>query len=96
MAVSNAEIARIADDPEKSDAERIAAIKEAIGSPGQATTDRLWTILVVGLVGISTLALVALMLAVLDKSDETSPDVFLTVFTAALTGLLGLFVNPQT
>ena len=39
---------------------------------------------------------VALMLAVLDKSDKTSPDVFLTVFTAALTGLLGLFVNPQT
>lgn len=58
--------------------------------PSQAAADRLWMVLVVGLLLILGLALIGLVVLILEGKGE---DVLVTVFTATLTGLLGLFVK---
>lgn len=68
-----------------------AAIAAAagIGSPGPMTTDRLWTIVVIGLLSLLATSLVGLIvLLALGKTV----DVVVTAFTALLTGTVGLFV----
>lgn len=67
------------------------ALDEAmLAEPTQPTTDWLWQVLVVGLVGLLLLALCGLIaLAVLGKDTE----VLVTVFASILSGLLGLFVR---
>ncbi len=68
------------------------ALEEAylVTDPSQETADRLWLLLVGGLLAMLLIGLVGLILLVaLDKSYE----VVLTAFAALLSGLLGLFVN---
>lgn len=63
----------------------------AISAP--AEVNRLWTILVGGLVVVVVLCLGGVIYTVVDGNDKTSPDVLVTVFSSALTGLIGLFVR---
>ncbi|HET9901948.1 MAG TPA: hypothetical protein VFR46_12940 [Actinomycetes bacterium] len=69
------------------------AIAATIPAPGRNTAAILWTLLVAGLVGTVLLSLAGIIWAVADGQETTSPDVIVTVFTAALTGLIGLFVR---
>jgi hypothetical protein len=62
-----------------------------IVGPDLETSDRLWTAIVYGLLAVLIMALIGLIaLLIIGKT----PDTVVTVFTAALTGLLGLFVTP--
>ena len=62
----------------------------SVGQPSGAEVNRLWTILVAGLVAVTLIALIGVIYAV---GAGKSPDVLVTVFTSALTGLIGLFVR---
>jgi hypothetical protein len=53
----------------------------------------LWRILATALAAVLVLALGGIIWTVVDGRDNTSPDVLVTVFSSALTGLLGLFVK---
>ena len=65
-------------------------------TPTQGVVDKLYAWLVPGLIVLTGLALVGLFYLIADGSDNTSPDLLLTAFTALLTGLLGLFIrSPQ-
>jgi hypothetical protein len=60
--------------------------------PSQSTTDDLWTFLIKGLIVLVGIALIAIVVLIAVGKYQ---DVALTVFTALLAGLLGLFVdNP--
>ena len=66
-----------------------AATGVGIGAADTATSNRLWTYVVLGLLGLLGTALVGLIvLLAIGKSVE----VVVTAFTALLTGTLGLFV----
>jgi uncharacterized membrane protein YcjF (UPF0283 family) len=69
-------------------AAQVEAVKAAIKEPDAATTNKLWQILVTGLLILLGIALIGLIYLLAD--DKTS-DVALTAFTALLTGLVGLF-----
>ena len=73
-----------------------AAASAAVPAPTSDQAGPLWKTLVTGLVVILIISLVGIIWTVADGKDTTSPDVIVTVFTAALTGLLGLFVKPAT
>jgi hypothetical protein len=68
-----------------------ASMPNGMTSPDQVTADHLWRAVVYGLVGVLTIALVGLL--VLLALGKTA-DAIVTVFTATLTGVLGLFVVP--
>lgn len=70
-----------------------AAVAAAIPPPTGSEVNWLWKALVVGLIVILLGALAGVVFAVLDANDSTSPDVIVTLFTAVLTGLIGLFVR---
>jgi len=70
-----------------------SSIEATIPAPGRDTIGILWMLLVGGLVGAVLLSLAGIIWAVADGRTGTSPDVNVTVFTAALTGLIGLFVK---
>jgi hypothetical protein len=53
----------------------------------------LWRILATALSVVLVSALGGIIWTVVDGRDNTSPDVLVTVFSSALTGLLGLFVK---
>jgi hypothetical protein len=76
-------------------AAQLAAVTGVIGSPGEQATNRLWTILVSGLLVLLVVALGGLIYLIADGIDGS--DVVLTAFTSVLTGLLGLFApSPGT
>ena len=88
-------IVRLAQDPSATDEERVAAVANEllVPQPSQAVADTLWKWVVGGLVIILLVSLVGLLYLVGDGNAATSPDQALTVFTTALSGLLGLFVK---
>lgn len=97
MPTYRAQVAAIAADPNLDDdaaAEQIAALD--FPNPDQPVANTIWQALVFGLLGIAVLALIGLGWAILDGNEKTAPDLFVTAFTASLTGLLGLFVTPQS
>lgn len=70
-----------------------AAVRAAIPPPTGGNVNWLWKALVSGLILLLVLSLIGVMWAVLDSNDKTSPDTIVTLFTAVLTGLIGLFVK---
>jgi hypothetical protein len=73
-----------------------AAVAAAVASmppPPPPVVGVLWKSLVWGLLAVLLISLIGIVFTVLDKDANTSSDVLVTVFTAALTGLLGLFVK---
>ena len=69
-----------------------AATGAGIGAADPATSNRLWTYIVLGLLGLLGAALLGLIvLLAIGKTVE----VVVTAFTALLTGTLGLFVPSQ-
>jgi hypothetical protein len=64
-----------------------------ITKPPLREVGTLWLILVVALSAILVLALAGIIWTVIDGNNATTPDVIVTVFSSALTGLLGLFVK---
>jgi hypothetical protein len=79
---------------------RAAAVQGAASAPlPLPSSDALgfvWRALVVGLVVVLIVSLVGIILIVRDGSDQTNPEVLVTVFTASLAGLLGLFVQSPS
>ncbi len=69
---------------------------EALGRPTQGTTDWLWLMLVGGLVSVLIVAVVGLLVWAGRTGAQT--DKLVTVISAVLAGLLGLFVTspPQS
>jgi ABC-type Fe3+ transport system permease subunit len=78
----------------KSTEEQVNAVAAAIGKqPSRKVADVLWVLFVVVL---SVALLLTLGLAgwsVMDGNADTSPEIFLGIFTAVLTGLVGIFVK---
>jgi hypothetical protein len=70
-----------------------AAVRAAIPPPTGGDVNWLWKALVTGLILLLVLSLIGVMWAVIDGDDDTSPDTIVTLFTAVLTGLIGLFVK---
>ena len=66
-----------------------AATGAGIGAADAATSNRLWTYIVLGLLGLLGTALVGLIVLL---AIGKPVDVVITAFTALLTGTLGLFV----
>ncbi|HEU0019934.1 MAG TPA: hypothetical protein VFQ14_06550 [Thermoleophilaceae bacterium] len=66
------------------------ALEQVVPAPTQGAADKLWMVLVAGLVGLLTIAIVGLIYAVV---DDKPTDVLVTVFTGLVTGLLGLFAK---
>jgi hypothetical protein len=65
--------------------------------PSQSAVDRIYGYLVPGLLILAGLALIGMFYVIADGKVDTTPDLLLTVFTATLTGLLGLFArSPQS
>jgi hypothetical protein len=67
----------------------------AVPTPSKEVTGMLWQTLVIGLVAVLIISLLGIIFTVVDANTATSPDTLITVFTAALTGLIGLFVTPK-
>jgi hypothetical protein len=74
-------------------AAQVEAVKGVIEGPDVSTTNRLWRILVTGLLTLIGIALVGLIYLL---AEEKTSDVALTAFTALLTGLVGLFAPSPT
>jgi hypothetical protein len=72
-----------------------SAAAGAIAQPDTRTTQLLWTILVsvLGAVVLAS-ALAAIIYALENKAAP--PDVLITIFTTAFSGLIGLFVKPPS
>jgi len=73
-----------------------AAVSAAIGAippPSGKDAIWLWKALVSGLIVLLVIAMVGVIYTVVDANNATSPDVIVTLFTAVLTGLIGLFVR---
>jgi hypothetical protein len=83
-------------DPQVKAAVAAAAVTASIPPPSPAEAAPLWKILVGGLVAVLILALGGIIWTVADSDSGTSPDVIVTVFSSALTGLIGLFVKSPT
>jgi hypothetical protein len=70
-----------------------ASVASTLQEPPTATVGVLWKILVTALAVVLVIALAGIIWTVVDGDGNTSPDVIVTVFSSALTGLLGLFVK---
>jgi hypothetical protein len=70
-----------------------ASVASTLQEPPPATVGVLWKILVTALAVVLVIALAGIIWTVVDGDGNTSPDVIVTVFSSALTGLLGLFVK---
>ena len=75
------------------EAQAEAAQRVLMTQPSQPTADRMWLALTIGLLVLVGIALVAIVVLIVAGKYK---DVALTVFTALLTGLLGLFVESPT
>ena len=64
--------------------------------PPPSNVSRLWTILVVGLLALTAIALIGVLVTVLDGNEKTDADKLLIVFAPLLSGLLGLFIVAPT
>jgi hypothetical protein len=84
--------------------EESSEVKAAVGAAAATAATRipdplpgevgvLWKILVLALSVVLVIALAGIIWTVVDGKEDTSPDVIVTVFSSALTGLLGLFVK---
>lgn len=83
-------------EPEATRAEVTTAAVIGIGLPSEKTTQVLWKMLVFGLIGILIVSLLGIVGVTLDGDPDTSDSALQVVFTAALTGLLGLYVKAPT
>ena len=72
------------------------AVANQIPPPPAPVVGTLWKVLVWSLSVILVIALGGIIYTVADGKTSTSPDVLVTVFTAALTGLIGLFVKTPS
>lgn len=72
-----------------------AAAAGAIGTPNTGTTNILW-IIVVSVLGLVTLGSAISVVVYTLENKASPPDILVTVFTAALSGLIGLFVRPPS
>jgi hypothetical protein len=68
-----------------------AGMPSGMTPPDQVTADHLWLAVVYGLVAVLAIALLGLLLLL---ALGKTADAIVTVFTATLTGVLGLFVMP--
>lgn len=66
------------------------ALQYLMTGPTQGAADKLWMVLVAGLVGLLVVTVLGLIYVIV---EDKSTDVIVTVFTGLLTGLLGLFVK---
>lgn len=66
------------------------AVEAFLADPSPETTDKVWIFLIVGLLVLLAIALLGIIALVIADKDT---QVLLTAFTAALTGLLGLFIQ---
>ncbi|SEH03263.1 hypothetical protein SAMN05444920_13467 [Nonomuraea solani] len=76
--------------------ERTSAGEGVIPVPTGSDAGWVWRALVVGLLVVIVLALGGIIWAIGDGNPATSPDLLVTVFSSALTGLIGLFVKSPT
>ena len=72
---------------------REAAEITTITDPPADRSGELWKILVLALAVVMVMALAGIIWTVVDGKDTTSPEVIVTIFSSALTGLIGLFVK---
>jgi hypothetical protein len=70
-----------------------AATATTISHPPENQVGVLWRILVSALAAVLVMALAGIIWTVVDGKDSTSPEVIVTIFSSALTGLIGLFVR---
>jgi hypothetical protein len=70
-----------------------ADLRALVAGADQETTNWLWLILVGGLMTLTGFALIGTFYLIADDKAGTSPDLALTMFTALLTGMLGLFIK---
>ena len=90
----HAAVEAVADQPtEVRAAVGAAAATAAIPAPTGSGVNALWKFLVVGIVIVLLAAVGGIIYVVADGNDATTPDVLVTVFSSALTGLIGLFVR---
>jgi hypothetical protein len=83
--------------PEVKAAVAAAAAGAAVPAPSlPSDIGFLWKALVVGLLAVLVISLGGIIYTVADANDRTSPDVIVTIFSSALTGLIGLFVRSPT
>ena len=73
-----------------------AAAAQSVPTPTGTDAGMLWKILVVALSAILVIALAGIIWTVGDGKESTSPDVIVTVFSSALSGMLGLFVRSPS
>lgn len=66
------------------------AVEAFLAEPSQETTDKVWLILIIGLLVLLGLTLLGIIGLLIDGEDT---QVLLTAFSALLTGLLGLFIQ---
>lgn len=74
----------------------VAAAAAAIPAPESKDVGWLWKMLVGGLLLVMVLSLAGIVWSVMDSDSETASDVLVTIFTATLTALMGLFVKSPT
>ena len=67
------------------------AMQAVVPPPTQADADRLWFVLVVGLLMLAAISLAGLVFLLADGKEGTEHDAALTAFSSLITGLLGLF-----
>jgi hypothetical protein len=73
----------------------ITAAAAKLPGPDAGTANTLWRIFVFTLSLTLVLSVLGVIWTVVDGKESTSPDVIITIFTASLAGLIGLFV-PAT
>jgi hypothetical protein len=69
------------------------AAQTALPDASQRTADWIYRAAIIALIVFAMMALAGMALAILDDKDNTSPDLFLAVFTSTGAGLIGLFVK---
>ena len=70
-----------------------AAAAHSVPQPPATEMGTLWKILILALSVVLVIALAGIIWTVVDGKESTSPDVIVTVFSSALSGMLGLFVR---
>lgn len=73
-----------------------AAAAQSVPRPPATEMGTLWKILILALSVVLVIALAGIIWTVVDGKESTSPDVIVTVFSSALSGMLGLFVRSPT